>query len=361
MVVARCCAAMLKFLDIWARRSKLEFGAALIALTILIGYVDYATGPRVAMSAFYLLPVAFAAWQIGLTFALVVAVMCVGVWFAGDFYYGDALFQHPAIVAWNSSVKLAEFVVMAIAVDRLRTVQRGLETRVRERTEALERSQNALLQNSEQEQRRIGQDLHDGLSQHLAGTAFVCQALHNDLAEKSLPEAETAQRVVDLLKEGIRLTRQTAKGLDPVQIGAEGLMEALEEFASTTSRLFDVSCRFECDYPVPVRDSTVAGNLFRIAQESVSNAIKHGRAKNIGIALVAGEEGVELIVQDDGMGIANSPKSGRGMGMTIMPRRAASIGASFEARSRQPAGTVVRCFLPADRIPGDRELEPAGA
>ena len=337
---------MPEWLEQWADRSEAQFGAAIIAVTLFIGYLDYITGPNVAMSAFYLLPLTLAAWRLGLRFALLIAVMSVAVWFAGNWVNGDAAFHYPVLTAWNSTVKLTQFVVMAIAVDRLRFVQRGLEARVRERTDALERAQYDLLQNSEREQRRIGQDLHDGLCQHLAGTAFLCESLHQDLAERNLPEAGSAQKIVDLINESILLSRQTAKGLDPVEIGAEGLMEALDEFAATTSSLFAVSCRFECDSPVPVHDSAVAGNLFRIAQEAVRNAINHGRAVNVVIGLVADEDGVELRVEDDGIGIANTVQSGRGMGMTIMPRRAASIGASFEVRSRQAGGTVVRCFLP---------------
>jgi signal transduction histidine kinase len=350
---------VLTWFDRWAQRSKLELGAAIVGVTLFIGYLDYITGPGVAMSAFYLLPLTLAAWQIGLRFALLIAVMSVTVWFSGNIVNGDAGFTHPAITVWNCFVKLTEFVVMAIAVDRIRDVQRGLEARVRDRTEALERSQNAVLQTSEREQRRIGQDLHDGLCQHLAGTAFICQALHEELAEKNIPEANNAHQVVELLKEGILLARQTAKGLDPVEIGAEGLMAALEEFATTTSQLFEVSCTFECEYPVFIRDGAVAGNLFRIAQEAVRNAVAHGKAKNIVIALTGGEDGVELLVEDDGIGIANTVKSNRGMGMTIMPRRAASIGASFEAHSRRQGGTVVRSFLPTERLVGDRQLEPA--
>jgi signal transduction histidine kinase len=352
---------LLKRLEKWARRSKVEFGTAMVAMTLFIGCLDYITGRNVAMSAFYLIPLTLAAWQIGLRFALMIAVMSVAVWFAGNAVNGDSGFVNPVLTAWNCSVKLAEFVVMAIAVDRLRAVQRGLESRVRERTEALERAQHDLMQNSEREQRRIGQDLHDGLCQHLAGTAFICEALHQDLADKNLPEADSAQRVVELIKEGILLSRQTAKGLDPVEIGAEGLMEALDEFASTTGRLFEVSCRFECEYPAPVADSAIAGNLYRIAQEAVRNAINHGKARNVLIVLVAGEEGVELRVEDDGLGIANTVQSSRGMGMTIMPRRAAAIGASFEARPRREGGTIVRCLLPAARFAEELERDKVRA
>jgi signal transduction histidine kinase len=337
-------------LERWAERSKPQLCVAIVLVTLLLGYLDYITGPNVAMSAFYLLPIAVAAWWVGLPFSLLIALASVALWLSGNIADGDAGFITPGHIAWNSGVKLTEYFVVAIALNRLRTAQRQLEERVRDRTAALERSQHDLIQNSEREQRRIGQDLHDGLCQHLAGTALICQALHDELAEHDVADARAAQRVVELIKEGITLSRQTAKGLDPVEIGSEGLMQALDDFANATSKLFDVTCRFECDSPVFIRDSAVAGNLFRIAQEAVRNAVHHGKAKNITIVLVSEEDGVELRVEDDGLGITNTPKSRGGMGMTIMPRRADVIGASFEAAPRQKGGTVVRSFLPAARL-----------
>jgi signal transduction histidine kinase len=337
-------------LNKWAERSKPQLCAGIALVTLLIGYVNYVVEPNVAMSAFYLLPIAIAAWWVGLSFSLTIAVSSVALWLVGNLEHGGGLFKTLGHTAWNSGVRLTEYIVVAIAVNKLRNAQRELEARVQERTAELEKSQHDLVQNSEREQRRIGQDLHDGLCQHLAGTALICQALHDELAEKDIPEARAAHRVVELLKEGIALSRQTAKGLDPVEIGSEGLMQALDEFANATSKLFDVSCRFQCESPVFIRDSSVAGNLFRIAQEAVRNAINHGRAHSIAIVLSSEEDGVELRIEDDGLGINNTLRSRRGMGLTIMPRRAGAIGATFEAKPRQPRGTVVRSFLPGTRL-----------
>jgi signal transduction histidine kinase len=124
-------------------------------------------------------------------------------------------------------------------------------------------------------------------------------------------------------------------------------MLALEDYAATSSELFKVSCRFECDMPVLIHDTATAGHLYRIAQEAVGNAIKHGKARNILIRLEASEEGTVLSVKDDGVGLPEPLPEERGMGLRIMAHRSAMIGGSFNARRDEPGGTLVTCELDA--------------
>ena len=125
------------------------------------------------------------------------------------------------------------------------------------------------------------------------------------LAERSRPEAADAAKIVRLVNEAIHKTRELARGLLPVQSDAQGLMSALQQFASEVEDLFQVSCRFECEEPVLVPDEAVANHLYRIAQEAVHNAIKHGKARNIVIGSPRGNDGGVLTVRDDGVGIAD--------------------------------------------------------
>jgi signal transduction histidine kinase len=223
---------------------------------------------------------------------------------------------------------------------------------VQQRTSALteemaerQRLESELLEISEREQRRIGQDLHDGLCQHLTGATLAGQVLEEKLAAQHLPEANDANKVVELVEEGINLSRKLAKGLHPVEMEADGLMLALEEYAATTSELFKVSCRFDCDLPVLIHDTATAGHLFRIAQEAVGNAIKHGRAKNISIRLDATEEATVLTVKDDGVGLPESLPKNHGMGLRIMAHRSGMIGGVFSAHRAGPGGTLIICEL----------------
>src|SRR5205823_8705950 len=123
---------------------------------------------------------------------------------------------------------------------------------------------------------------------------------------------------VELIEEGVSLTRRSARSLHPVDMHAEGLMLALDEFALTTSRLFDVNCRFVCELPVLVHSAAAAEHLFRIAQEATRNAFQHGMARNIDIELTTLDEGYELRVEDDGRGLPIVLPANAGLGLSIM-------------------------------------------
>ena len=160
-----------------------------VALTLFIGVFDYLTGTHISLSAFYLLPVSLAAWTVGRSYAIFISMLSVCVWMAGGLVVGGVDFVDPYVLAWNSSVQLASYVVVVIALTNLRQLQHQLEERVRQRAAALtaeienrERLQRELLEVSEREQRRFGQDLHDGLGQHLAATALAGQVLGEKLA-----------------------------------------------------------------------------------------------------------------------------------------------------------------------------------
>ena len=136
--------------------------------------------------------------------------------------------------------------------------------------------EKAILDISAREQRRIGQDLHDGLGQHLTGIAFMAKVHEARLAEKHSPETKDAVKIVKLVNEAIHKTRELARGLLPVVSEAHGLMSALQLWAAETENLFGISCQFQCDLPVLIHDDSVAAHLYHIAQEAVNNAIKHG-------------------------------------------------------------------------------------
>lgn len=338
---------------IFSVKSKLNWAAAAVLLTLFIGFFDYLSGTSVSLSAFYLVPVSLATWAVNVRFGLLVSVLSVAVWAGGNVISGDDEFATPFLIFWNASVQLASYLVVVFTLSRLHHLQHKLEARVSERAAALtkevterERLQRELLEVSEREQRRIGQDLHDGLCQHLAGTALAGQVLREKLARRQLSEAGDAQKVVELIEEGVLLSRRSAKGLHPVEMDAEGLMLALEEFAATTGKLFRIECRFECESPVLIHDTASAGHMYRIAQEAVRNAITHGHAQNILIQLNTLDDGLELRIEDDGVGLAEATTRREGMGLRIMGHRARVIGGTFGVVPREGGGTVVTCTLP---------------
>ena len=336
---------------------KLQPTAIAILCILLVGLVDYLTGHEISLSVFYLLGVAMAAWFVGRGLGFCLSVLSVALWIAGDIASG-ANFSSPLVPVWNVLVLLAFYLVVVWLLARLRQFNLKLEEQVRQRTVALtneiaerERLERELFEISEREQRRIGQDLHDSLCQHLTGATLAGQVLEEKLAAQNSPLAADAEQMVGIVEESIDLSRKLAKGLYPVELTADGLMLALEEFAATTSRLFKVACRFECDSPVLVHEPATAVHLYRIAQEATGNAIKHGRAKNIFIRLEVSEDGTLLTIQDNGVGLPEPLPEKRGMGLRIMAHREAMIGGKFSARRIAAAGTQVTCQLPSNLEP----------
>jgi len=209
-----------------------------------------------------------------------------------------------------------------------------------------EQLERALLNISAREQRRIGQDLHDGLGQHLTGVAFMAKVHEAKLAEKQMPEAADAAKIVRLVNEAIHKTRELARGLLPVLSDAQGLMTALQQWAGEVEDLFGISCQYTCDTAVLIHDAGMATHLYHIAQEAVTNAIKHGKAKNILITLVQDGGWGTLVIRDDGTGISEGRGNTQGMGLHIMTYRAGMIGGRLEIGPNKDSGTSVTCTFP---------------
>jgi PAS domain S-box-containing protein len=220
-------------------------------------------------------------------------------------------------------------------------------------TEA-KRLEHAILDVSSREKRRIGQDLHDGLGQHLTGIAFMSKVLEQKLAEKSLAESSDAAKIVKLVNEAIQKTRDLSRGLVPVISDAQGLMAALEQLTGEVNDLFQIRCRFECSDPVLVHDDAVATHLYYIAQEAVNNAIKHGKAQSILIVLRFVEGHIRMTVEDDGSGMS-LPMLHTGVGLHIMRHRAKMIGGELSIEPRAAGGTRVTCSFPMKEYLYDSE------
>jgi PAS domain S-box-containing protein len=204
------------------------------------------------------------------------------------------------------------------------------------------------------EQRRIGQELHDGIGQELTGLSMLTQRLLGELADDRLRQTDVARKIHTGLERALSHVRAMSKGLVPVEVDAEGLMVALADLAARISDLHDISCRFECQRPVAITDNQTAMHLYRMSQEAVTNAIKHGRPHNIVIRLGVEGEWATLRVIDDGAGFSAASRNGAGTGLRIMHYRAELIGAQLTIKAARPHGTIVTCSLP-------QHVEAAGA
>ncbi len=197
---------------------------------------------------------------------------------------------------------------------------------------------------SNREQQRIGQDLHDGICQELTGIELMCQVLGQALAAKSKAQAKQAREISEHIRQTIGHTRKLARGLFPVELEINGFMSALHELVDHVPKLFKVKCRFECGVSVSIRDNIAATHLYRIAQEAINNAVKHGQAKRIIVSLKPAGDKISLSVTDDGIGFSKKSRKGSGMGIYTMKYRAGVIGAALEVNSAGK-GAAVTCIF----------------
>jgi two-component system, LuxR family, sensor kinase FixL len=235
---------------------------------------------------------------------------------------------------------------MDLSVSEVRLANRRMFTGfVRDITER-KRLEREIIEISNREQQRIGQDLHDGLGQELTGIELMCQVLEQKLAAKSKTESKQIGEIAQHIRDAISHTRKLARGLSPVEFEANGLMSALHELSAHAQKLFHIECRFECPQPVLIRDNVAATHLYRIVQEAINNAIKHGKAKRVVISLKPWGDKVVLTISDAGVGFSNETKKGGGMGLHIMKYRAGVVDAALEVRSGvDGAGTTVACIF----------------
>lgn len=206
---------------------------------------------------------------------------------------------------------------------------------------------------SEREQRRLGHDLHDDLCQQLAGVEFLSQRLAKDLAAGAAGGAAQAREIAQMVQGAMTQTRELARGLSPVRLEAEGLADALRELAAGTKKVFRCDCHFRCTPPVLLPNHTEAIHLYRIAQEAVNNALKHGKARRIDISLTAENHSISLAVNDNGIGLPSKLPKRKGMGLRIMRYRAEVIGGTLVVEPVPGGGTHVLCTAPEGLLPAE--------
>src|SRR5438876_3633243 len=338
-----------------------RFGGSAIPLVVVclflvgvVGYIDYLTGYERPLLLFYLLPVSLAAWFGSLPTAMGIAVASIVVSMLSDVAAGI-----PALGFWNAGMAFISYALFAGLLSKLRTLVGELDRRVQERTAALQREvaerqrlDREIAQVADRERRRLGQDLHDRLGQHLTGTALAAQVLKDKLATKSAPEVPEAEKLVRYVEEGIDLTRNLARGFFSPELEADGLSVALEGLAENISERFTINCIFHGGDSIPVRDSAVATQLYRIAQEAVTNAAKHAAAENIDIRVTVNGSELALTITDDGVGIPDKLPDSKGLGLRLMRHGAALIGATLSVQRHGGNGTAAICKL---RIPNQSE------
>ncbi|MCA9157328.1 MAG: PAS domain S-box protein, partial [Planctomycetales bacterium] len=178
-----------------------------------------------------------------------------------------------------------------------------------------------ILDVASEEQRRIGTDLHDGVGQELTGLSMIADTLMIALSREDKPELKIAERIREGLQRALAQVRALSRGLNPVDVDSAGLMSSLAEMTARLSQLYGVTCEFRCEQSVLLADNQTATQLYRIAQEATTNAIRHAQPTQIVISLTCTKNVVTLRVVDNGSGIVES-ESPLGMGLRTMRYRA---------------------------------------
>ena len=261
------------------------------------------------------------------------------------------------------SSEIGQFLQRRKAEEALHHAYDELEMRVQQRTADLKtanaklqsaiaerrRLEYELLEITERERRRIGLDLHDDLGQQLSGLALMTKGLELKLAKRRARETSDAARIHNLVQQAMTHARDLARDLAMLDLKGDDLPAALDGLARHAEKLFKITCRFEVAGTIPPLESNVASQLYKITQEAVTNAIKHAKAKAVGISLANGSAEVILTIRNDGLPFPSLEGPSTGMGLRIMNYRASLIGASLDIRGDDPHGTCVSCSVPLER------------
>ena len=217
---------------------------------------------------------------------------------------------------------------------------------LRQQIEDRKHLEKELLSIIERERQRTGQELHDSIGQQLTGIAFMMEVLAGKLSDKSLDEQVSyAERINERVGQAAEKTRKLARGLHPVDFDRNGLPSALQELAANTEELFGVSCSLKCEEAVSVENVSAAINLYRIAQEAITNAVKHAEATKITIDLTSHNDRLALTIENDGREFPSGSTHQGGMGLKIMHHRAEVINGSLDIRKGADGGTIVTCVF----------------
>ena len=279
--------------------------------------------------------------------ALAMAVLSCVIWFVLHFGFARRLSKLAQSVEAFGRGETTETETLpgGDEVAGLSTKFAAMVRRLRERETEQVRLEREVLEITENERRRIGQDVHDSLGQRLTAAALSTNALAGALRSEAPALFEQAEKIGHELRDAITEARSISHGLAPVDLIDDGLMTALGRLAEDTSRVSNIRCIFECEPAVCVADPKIAGHLYRIAQEAVANALKHAAASEIRIGLECRNGSLLLEVEDDGEGLSdNAPPTG-GIGLQVMRYRARLIDALFEIGAAPAGGTRVSSRL----------------
>ena len=258
----------------------------------------------------------------------------------------DITARKSAELALHKSKEALELIVEQ-RTKELRVANAELKSEM-ERRQGLE---GEILSVSDREQQRLGQELHDGLCQHLTAVAFMARSMALRLRTHRVIDAADIEKIAQLVNDAAVDTRNLSRALHRLDVDAAGLIAALEDLVDR--EIWRIPCRLEVKAAFRIGDDAAAANLYRIAREGVINANKHAQAREIVVRLERVRKEMVLRVIDDGIGFQKELNPKQGLGFHIMNYRAQLMGGRLEIDSPQTGGTRVSCYLPV-QVSGPR-------
>ena len=318
-----------------------------LVLMGVIGWLDYITGWEWSFFGPYAVPIVVVVWRMGRGVGFGFAALC-----ATTFWLAN-IEENPYHTRWGFALAVFGrwfyFSVLVVAVATLKA-KRGID---RARIEALERARRLeleILGISKREQERMGRELHDSLGPNLAALRYAASFLASDLRPRDPAAAAKAEQIGELAGHAVRLARDLARGIVPALSDAASLSLALRELARTTSSLARMAVTFHETGGTQSLAPEECLHVYRIVQEALTNATKHGAATKVTIALSRNEEALRVTVADDGKGMAPPLNGPRGMGLDSMRFRAQALRGELKIDSQPGEGTIVSCDIP-NRLP----------
>ncbi|MCB1076299.1 MAG: sensor histidine kinase [Verrucomicrobiae bacterium] len=325
----------------------------LFALTILVGWLDFYTGWELSLFIFYAVPISLAVWWIGSKAGTILAVFCGIIWWLAN--EQSHPYETQLGYTWAMVSRLFYFFVAGVAVAAVRRKQDADAARIRMLEDHHQLEQD-IVGVSDYEQQRIGQDLHDGLCQMLAAIGCATRILADDLRSKGVSEAEDATLIEESLQRTVLEARNLARGIFPVHVDRDGLTTAISDLVKMTSKLTGVIIEFNEPDVISINDPKTAMNLYRIAQEAVANAVRHGEATRINIDLFQRDNLLYLQIEDNGKGFPeNFSSNQKGMGLRVMRYRAQCVNGTLGIGPGRNGGVKVSCTMPLNQTNEQQE------
>lgn len=351
------------FNDLFIFRSRITPLVIALVLLAIVGLLDWITGPELDFALFYLLPVCFVTWHNGKRLGYIASIVSAGVWLCVDRLTG-ARSSAPLLIEWNLAMRLMFFSGAVLLLNAWKNVERMLSTMVEQRTSALRNLAAKLSAAEDAERRKLAYDMHDALSQALS---LIKMNLDQAQLETSDP-VEMQRRLGScgaMIDEVIKQTRTLMFDLHPAMLDDLGLVPTLQWYAT------DFEQRTGCELvvsehgaraPLPVATTNY---LFRAVKELLSNAVRHGRAKEIIVAVHWEPTGIRLVVDDDGSGFdvaaTTAPEARRGLGLAGIEERVSSMGGSLVIESKSGQGARVILGVPVAAQPEEAAHAVASA